>query len=1036
MELDVLLDSGSALDAIGRTPAEQLQQQQEIKEIKQHHRNVVGVGGAVIPVDRDILITVQIDSGPAHELLLAVMPDDAMPYPVVIGNQTMTRCNLWPAAAAASELFYFGSTGESVLEPEEIKDALRDQRYGPQQYPDDQEQARRIRQVVDKFQDDVFAPKLRSEPANVPAFDIELLDNNNLRSQPCRPIAPMLRGKANDALNELVDMGVVVKSSEHYYSPIVLAPKKDNRLRLCVDFRNLNACTKGISFPLPRLKDMLFRLRGQRFFAALDLRQGFHQVPLTARAAAITSFICPMGLFKFVRLPEGLRNASSYFQSMMRDVLAGLCEVVCEVYIDDVLVYGRTFDEFIINLRLVLERLREVGLQLKLEKCRFGLTQLEFLGQQISGEGIRISQSKLQAITTLKAPRNKSELRSLLGLSNYISGYIKNYGVLIRPLSSMTSSKIFFEWGDEQEAAFRRLKEEVAAAPMLHHLDYDKDVHLRTDASTVGIGGYLFQKNEDEHELPVAFVSRAFTDAQTRWSTIEQELYAIVFSVLRLADLLTGKPFHLETDHRNLIWLSRSSIPKLTRWAMALQEFEITIAHISGKFNVVADALSRLPSESVDSSTLAAVAFDSRTDGGGGGLLDDLDPAADGWLDVIADCHNHVVGHHGVAATVLKVRQLGRDWPGLIGDVSNYIKSCPTCQARRLPPQPADVKTITAFAPGYMWSIDSEGPLPADSDGHRYIVVMVDNYTRMVELTPARSTSAADALPALLSVFSRYGAPAYLRSDQGSQFVNKVITAFLNFLGTGHSLTLAYRPQANGIVERANQEIMRHLRAIVFDRRVKTTWSRYLPIVARIINSTVNSTTGFSPAFLLYGGRVDLSRSLLSGAADSNAPAELKDILVAHDDIEAASLAHINDYIAGRRQRGASAATHLPGSYVLLSYPGQPTDKLSPGAAMALKKVVGQVGNNLELLDVLTGATAPFHVSRVKHFYARRDTDYLKVAAALRDEYVVEAVLESTKTPHGMRYLVRWQGCDAAEDSWEKASAIKETAAFRAYKKR
>ncbi len=680
----------------------------------------------------------------------------------------------------------------------------------------------------------VFGP-LPPAGAAVPPMVIELTDGAAPAALPPRRLSPPLQAVVQDTVDEWLDLGIIRPSISPYSSPLVLVRKKDGSYRACVDYRVLNRATVDIRFPLQNTKSVLERMAGYRVFGTLDLRSGFHQMPLAEDSQDYTAFSTPAGLFSFCRVQFGLKNGPAYFQWTMSRVLNGLIGHVCEVYIDDIIIYAHTMEEFCVRLGEVLQRLGDFRLRVKGPKCCFGLGAVEYLGHVVDGVGVSLSESRKQGLRDIQVPKTSKQLKSFLGMASYFRTFVKDFALVAKPLHHLCSDKTVFEWSDAAQQAFDSIKAAMMDAPVLIHVDYSKPLILRTDASTVGVGGVLVQV-VDGTEKPVSFVSKAFSPVETRWSTLEQECFAIVYSIESLQHHLRGHPFVIETDHRNLLFLQKAQAPKVIRWRLKLQEYSFEIRHIAGRSNVVADGLSRcLVGEDSSSQTSEETAVD-----------DDVQPLTDTTAAELSPfqrykrIHNSVVGHRGLHLTLDLLREGGWEWPTMTQDVQDFIRSCPVCQKVRLGQgsMAAALATTTVKEPFEVVAIDTVGPLPADAYGNMFIIAVIDCFSRFIELRPAKAATALDAATVLLDVFGRYGAPRALRSDQGAQFTSSVVGNFLKLLGVDRQLTVPYRPESNGLIERANKEIGRHLRSLVMEQRVMETWSMSLPLVQRILNAT------------------------------------------------------------------------------------------------------------------------------------------------------------------------------------------------------
>ena len=693
--------------------------------------------------------------------------------------------------------------------------------------------AEQLRALVLEYAD-VFGP-LPKEGAAVEPMTIVLKPGFEPKPMAPRRLSPALQLAVAESVTAWFEDDIIQSSSSPYSSPIVVVRKKDGTYRPCVDYRQLNSGTVDLKFPLQQTRAVLERMAGNTIFATLDLRSGFHQIPIAEESRALTAFPTHDGLYEFKRIQFGLKNGPSYFQQTMSRVLNGIVGAGCEVFIDDIVVYGRNNAEFVCNLRRVFERLRQYRLRVKGSKCRIGQAQVEYLGHLVDGTGVSLTAIRKQGVQDIRAPKTTAQLKSFLGLVSYFRTFVRDYANIASPLHALCSPKRPFRWDEEHHQAFERLKAAVVEAPVLHHINYDHPVVLRTDASTVGIGGVLLQV-VDGVEYPVSFVSKAFSPVEVKWSTLEQEAYAVFYCIKSLQHHLRGHKFTVETDHRNLMYLQKATAPKVVRWRLFLQEYDYDVRHIAGKDNVVADGLSRC---------LAAIELPHGSH--------------------IKAVHNAVLGHRGIALTMSALVEAGIEWPEMRKDVELFIKSCAVCQKTRLSQGSvaAALATTIVHEPFEVVAMDTIGPLPADAYGNCYIVAAIDCFSRFVELKATKGATASEAAGLLLDVFGRYGAPRSLRTDQGSQFTARVIQNFLRLVGTKQQLTVPHRPESNGLIERTNQEIGRHLRAIVMDCRLAETWSSTLPLVQRMVNATPNRTTGTTPARIMFGGAVNLDRQLL-----------------------------------------------------------------------------------------------------------------------------------------------------------------------------
>ena len=433
---------------------------------------------------------------------------------------------------------------------------------------------------------------------------IDTGDQLPVKQQPYRtPV--VYREKIEKMVSDMQEQGVVKPSNSPWASPIVLVPKKDGSLRFCVDFRRLNAITRKDVYPLPRVEDILDTLGEAKYFTSLDLASGYWQVELDQDARAKSAFTTHHGLFEFVRMPFGLCNAPATFQRLMQAVLSGLEWRSCFAYLDDILIASRTFDDHLRHLREVFGRLREAGLRLKPKKCLILRNEVPYLGHVISTQGIRPDPSKTQKVKLFPTPRDVTTIRQFVGLASYYRRFVPGFAKIAAPLHALTKKDVPFEWTSECETAFCKLKELLVTAPVLSYprFGHDREFILETDASGIGLGAVLSQKQDDGHVHPIAYASRSLNAHEKNYGISELETLGLVWAVRYFRPYLLGHHTIVYTDHSACLSLLNTPRPsgKLARWALTIQEMNLTLKHRSGRQNVNADALSRNPASSVSS---------------------------------------------------------------------------------------------------------------------------------------------------------------------------------------------------------------------------------------------------------------------------------------------------------------------------------------------------------------------------------------------------------------------------------------------------
>ena len=910
---------------------------------------------------------------------------------------------------------------------------------------------------------DIFSTELRPEPANVPPMeipvDVEKWEAARANRLPARPQSILKQKETVRQIDIMKRNRVIRDSKANRYSQILLAPKPNNKWRFCVAFDDLNKCSTSMGWPIPNIEAMLRRIGSQRakYYGIMDLTSGYHQAPLSASARIFTAFITFCGVYEWLRVPMGLKGAPSYFQKIMASVvLAGLLYFICELYLDDILIYARSHEEFLERLRKVFERLRKHKLTVNPTKCSFGMSEVEYVGHVINEKGLSFSHEKKEKVFNIPKPTIGKHLKSFIGCAEYFHSHIKNFSDKIRPLHKMladyekTRNKKLV-WEPAAEAAFEQIREEIRNCPTLFFLHPDAPITLQTDASDYGIGAYLFQ-TIDGIDYPVAFMSRALTDAESRWSTIEKECYAIIFALKKFEHLLRDVKFTLQTDHKNLTYVNESLSPKVRRWKLLIQEFDFDIEYLKGEDNIVADAFSRLLTVDNDSETLC--------------LLDEFKIPSDKYK-IIGKIHNSQIGHHGVETSMKKLlatnpttgKPCVEPWPQMREHVRRFIKTCPCCQ--KMSQIKVQIKTqnytTAAYEPMERLNVDTIGPLPEDAEGNKYIIVIIDCFTRWVELYATKSTSSEDAAKALLQHTGRYGQASQILSDNGSQFVNETITELLKLLGSEHVRTIAYSHEQNAIVERANKEVMRHLRALVYDDKTFANWGLKLPIVQRIMNCTEHESIGVSPSQLLLGNAFSIDREMylpitalnlserqLSKWADESLLQQQRLLTKAKENQMSIDAKNISKRSKEAKKYKLTEDELEIGSYVIAAYPdsgmgNRPPNKLmlqnrGPFQILSKKRggcMVRNLATNKEIF-IKTQLLKPWH----------HDPEFQDPAeSALHDKnlFVIEKIVKHRGNPKqisSLEFWIKWEGYESSENTWEPWKNVRETSQVHDYLKR
>ena len=1060
-----------------------------------------------------------------------------------------------------------------------------------------------------KYQD-VFSKEVKSEAAKVSPMVIEVdlkLWQTSRNRLPPRRLGRLRDAELNRQCRILLERGVIRLSRASYYSHAFLVPKHNGDWRFVLDFQGLNRSTTNVErWPIPNIGEMLRNIGDKRpkYFCVMDLTSGFYQAPVAEESRYLTAFITSDGVYEWTRVAMGKMSAPSYFQRVIAtEVLGGLLHTICELYIDDILVFGRTTSEILENTERVLRRLSECGITVNPDKCSFGLSEVEYVGHTISGEGIHFTREKLDSVNCFVLPRTQKDMKQFLGLVNYFRDHMRGASVLMQPLHELVRNyhpKRVIEYSRETLRSFELVKEAIDRCPMLYFLDDCSEVRLFTDACNTGMGAYLCQIR-DGKEFPIAFLSKAFDDRLRKWCTFQQEGFAIYYAMKKWRHLLLDRKFILMTDHANLTYLKGSSDPKVLRWMVSVQEFDFSVVHVKGKDNVVADAFSRLcvlrssrsvakdsgrkrkaeiPAEVIgtrqslrlkkrvaDREEMEAqeVPLDTTSnnptrtvlegvegetdgveekatesseepmeaerrklgtetsDGGlpgkeeilinsdeviilrneeqkedadpkgevgntldidglkrGGGETDsdevsilgggerkeeadlaventkpasDITPKVLGWFNAV---HNAFAGHIGVDETTRRLFELPEvrskalrgSLPKLLTKwIESLVRFCPTCAKNRVmkPKNVASHFACSSYVKMSRIAIDYIESLRPDDKGNDMIIVIIDCFSRWVSLTAVQSKSTcafADAYVAWLGLC--FGEPSEILTDRGTQFTSNLTDQLASVAGGRMIFTTAGSKQENAIVERANREVMRHLRNIIMDRRAMDEWGRYLAFVQRIMNTMVHSSTGVKPCVIVLS--TEMSHETLKTLTNSEGSSEdtpMPESLEWEDKwierllerqkwyIQKAvdSLKSMDDH---NRLAYPAITTHYDTGSLVLCEQGTafrrgPEHKLLPYLSGPFEVMTSE-GDTYTIRNIITNKLRHLHISNL-HPYTDDGNHLPPVFAAVSDMggfYLVDHVIRADPANHvkkkklrDLRFLVRWLGYSEKFDTWE-----------------
>lgn len=854
------------------------------------------------------------------------------------------------------------------------------------------------------------------------------------------------------------------KAIDHSNNPILVVPKRDitGRIkdwRVCIDPRMLNRKIRDSTHRLPRIDDIFQRLAGKKVFSIVDLKSGFNQIMVAEKDRKKTAFTWKQRVYSFNGAPFGAKNIPQDFQRIMDRVFYDLDYVI--PYIDDIIVFSHSYEQHLKHVEEVLKRLNQYNLKVNWNKCQFACESLIILGHEISQEGIRVVQEKLTKMDSWTRPTTIRALQRMLGFLNYFRNFIPHYAKIMAPIEALRSgikakSNEKIVWVQEHQDILNKVREILESKLLLKYPDFIKPMFVATDASQYGLGAVLYQLETDGTRSYIKFASRSLSSSERNYGAPQRELLGVLFALSKFHDFIYGRKFTLYTDHQSLTYLLTkvNLAPSLRNWIGEILEYDFEIVHLPGLENHLPDALSRLyePSDIEHDKAVGLVmatvvdgAFEliepSIVKGLGPGIFnEDLDQ-----LEIVNDLlkRNEIMEkahdgfHEGAAGMARKIRSsFHTTWANLEKDCQEFVKKCINCQRYNVgrhgysPP-----RSMLALYPFDHICIDLK-EMPLSDQGNNYYLLVIDVATRFIFLRALKDKTAYSVAQALFVIFSDVGFPKMIQSDNGTEFVNEVMTSVKLLANVMERLIAPYSHKSNGMAERAIRTTSMAVWKTVEGR--VTNWDRILPVIQFNFNNRVMEVHGSTPYSLVFARRANefFDYSNLDLVPEEKVEREQRLLFlnsVVFPEIKEKVKRHVrkrNDYFV--KTHRISKADYVNGSYVMMkTYDKGPKYKASYEGPL---KIIGREASGAYRLQSLDGTE-----------YVR-SPDYLKMVVPdiIKDLKIADTVyaavskiLEHRDLDDGTRlYRVRWVNQTANHDSWLKEADFNDLGPIQDYEKK
>ena len=724
-----------------------------------------------------------------------------------------------------------------------------------------------------------------------------------------------------EMLEEMERKGVIEKSTSAWLSPIVLVSKPDGSKRVCLDYRHVNKHLSTDIYPLPRLDELVEQAAGNQYYVTLDLKEAYFQILLHEDSRDLTAFSDGVSLYRFKRLPFGLSCAPAVFSRQIASVLAPLIrQGWVKNYLDDIIMWADDFPTLLERLDKLFICLVENGIKLNISKCAFAQKEVTFLGHKVSAEGCKPDPTNVEAISKMKPPKTVKEVRRFLGMCGFYRKHIPNYAKIATPLTNLTRVNVDFLWNKECQEAFNTLKTKLKEEPVLVKAQIDQPFILTTDASQTHVGAVLSQEQPDGTYKPIGYFSKKLNPTEVRYSVTDKEALGVVLACRNYHHYLWGATFTIYTDHQPLtsIFKKKTKSPRMSRWILEMREYQYNIKYLKGKYNLVADPLSRpvkiiqrQPEQSLLGKSLGEIRDLQRQEVKWQEMAEYLEGGKiptrkyhKSTLDQFAIMNEilyfarkqvdgsiyyclivpqtlklkalelaHVTsGHLGQKKTISKAEEMFY-WCNMKVDVCKYVKECVTCQQykgtsgmtqkwQEMPPVSKPLERI---------GIDLTD-MVGGTNAKRYVLTVIDHYSRYVKFYPLPSKHSSQVIEALMEFNADFGAPERIVLDNGGEFTSRLFQDWCLQRNIALCYVTPYHPQGNAVTERMHRTLKTLLAALCNGHPLN--WPKYLTQCQQIMNTATHTSTNTTPYFAFFGRHPSRSLGLPVVSSDSDGVSE------------------------------------------------------------------------------------------------------------------------------------------------------------------